>query len=330
MIRHTSTSRLKDAFQSSGRLAIMIVVLITVFSVLNPRFLTIGNLVNIIDQNAALAIVAVGITFAVISTNIDLSPGSAVALSGVVIALVDRATGNGFLAVISGLATAVFIGAFNGIIISKIKINSIIVTLAAMTWARGLGLALTDQASVVVDASFVSIINQRVLGFISLPMVVVVICYVGGDYLLRKSRLGRYTYAIGGDEIAAKESGVRVSRYKLLIFVLGGFFVGIATFITVGRQGAATPNALFGLELDAIVAVIVGGSKLTGGEGSVKKTFFGVLFLAILNNGLSTLGMRDAYFYLFKGTVILLALALDAISLQYNQYSDKEPTASIS
>jgi ribose transport system permease protein len=185
-----------------------------------------------------------------------------------------------------------------------------------MTWARGLGLALTDQASVIVDAGFVQFVNTRLAGVLSVPLLAVVVCYVTGDMLLRKSRVGRYTFAIGGDETAAQESGVRVSKYKFLVFVLSGIYVGIATVLTVGRQGAATPNAVFGLELDAIVAVIVGGSKLTGGEGSVRRTLVGVAFLSILNNGLSTLGMRDAYFFLFKGAVILLALALDAIEFR--------------
>ena len=306
-------------YLATSKLVVMIGLLVVVFSVLNPRFLTLGNVLNIIDQNAALAIVAVGITFAVISTNIDLSPGSAVALSGVVLALVYVATGNGALAITAGMLAAIGIGAFNGLVIAKLGVNSIIVTLAAMTWARGLGLALTDQASVIVDAGFVSVLNQRFAGLFSIPMITVVCAYLIGDVLLMRSRIGRYTFAIGGDETAAQESGIRVSRYKFLIFVLSGFYVGLATVLTVGRQGAATPNAVFGLELDAIVAVIVGGSKLTGGEGSVRRTLIGVLFLSILNNGLSTLGMRDAHFFLFKGGVILIALALDAISIRANE-----------
>src|SRR3990170_805402 len=193
-------------------LAMMTVIMVIIFAVVNDNFLTLSNLQNILEQNAALAIVAVGVTFGIVSR------------------------------------------------------------------------------------------------------------------LLNKTRLGRYTYAIGGDELATKEAGVRTGLYKIGIFLFSGFLVGIASVITMARMGAAEPNAVFGLELDAIVAVIIGGNKLAGGEGSLRMTIFGVLFLALLNNGLSTMGLRDAYFYFYKGMVILIALFVEVTSRR--MLAGTMPTAS--
>jgi ribose/xylose/arabinose/galactoside ABC-type transport system permease subunit len=305
---------------SAGRLfqrfslAVMIVLLIILFTALNDNFLTLSNFQNILEQNAALAIVAVGVTFAVISRALDLSPGSAIALSGVVIGLVHRATGEISLALAAGLATNMLIGLFNGFLVAKIELNPVIVTLAAYIWARGLALALTEKDSIVIQSPLVGFMNTRLFGLISPPMILILLAYLLGHFLLTKTRLGRYTYALGGDELATKEAGVRTDLYKIGIFITSGFLVGIASIVTMARMGAAEPNAVFGLELDAIVAAIIGGNKLSGGAGGVKQTLLGVFFLALLNNGLSTLGLRDAYFYFYKGLVILFALFVEVTS----------------
>lgn len=295
-------------------LAVMTAIMVAVFAVVNDNFLTLSNLQNVLEQNAALAIVAVGITFGVIARVLDLSPGSAIALSTVVIGLAFQATGNIAVALGAGLATTLLIGLFNGTIIAKTDINPVIVTLACYIWARGLALALTEKASIQVTSPFIGFMNARSAGLISPPMILIVVAYLIGAVLLNKTRLGRYTFAIGGDELATKEAGVRTDLTKIGIFLFSGLMVGVAAIVTLGRMGAAEPNAVFGLELDAIVAVIIGGNKMSGGQGSMRNTLFGVLFLALLNNGLSTMGLRDAYFYFYKGGVILLALFIEVTS----------------
>jgi len=294
----------------------MIVVMIFIFTILNKNFLTLSNIQNVIEQNAALAIVAVGITFCIISTAMDLSPASVIALTGVVIAMVFRDTGSLPLALAAGVIIPMCIGIFNGFMITKIGINPVIVTLAAYIWARGLALALTEKDSIVIQSPFINFMNQRLFGLVSPPMVLVVIMYIIGILLLYKTRLGRYTYAIGGGEQAARQAGIPVDRYKILIFLFSGFLVGIGAIITISRMGAAQPNAVYGLELDAIAAVIIGGTSLKGGEGGIRQTIIGVIFLAFLNNGLSTMGLRDASFYFFKGMVILFALFFEVTSRQ--------------
>ena len=202
-----------------------------------------------------------------------------------------------------------------------------IVTLAAMIWARGLALAFTEADSIVIRSPFIGFMNNASILGISPPILLVVLAYVVGWFLLTRTRLGRYTYAIGGDETATKQAGVRTGLYTMLIFMMSGVWVGVATVITIGRLAAAVPNAAFGLELDAIVAVIIGGNRLSGGEGSMGKTIFGVLFIAILNNGLSTLGVKDAYFFLYKGVAILLALFFEVMSRQVAQTGRVETSA---
>jgi ribose transport system permease protein len=303
-------------FDQAYGLALMTIVMIAVFAVLNDNFLTLSNFQNVLEQNAALAIVAVGVTFAIIAANIDLSPGSVIALTGVIIALIFTQTGSIGLALIGGVGVAVLIGAFNGFLIAKVDINPVIVTLAALIWARGLALALTEKDSIVIRSDFIGFMNQRFLGLISPPIILIVLAYLLGAFVLYKTKLGRYTYALGGDEVATKQAGVDTDAVKIGIFLFSGFLVGIAAIVTVSRMGAAQPNAVFGLELDAIAAVIIGGTSLTGGEGGLRQTVFGVLFLALLNNGLSTLGLRDASVLFYKGLVILFALFFEVTSRQ--------------
>ncbi|MGA2762741.1 MAG: ABC transporter permease [Spirochaetia bacterium] len=295
-------------------LVFMAVLLIIVFTLLNHDFLTFNNLVSILEQNAALAIVAVGVTFTIIAGQFDLSPGSVVALSGVVLAVVLRGTNNMAVALAASLAVALACGLFNGVLLSYVGINSVIVTLAAMIWARGLALGITGGDSLPFVNPFIAFMNNRsVFGF-SPIIVVMIVSYLIGWFMLNRTRLGRYTYALGGDVEATKQAGVNTDLSKLLLFLLSGFFVWLATAVTTARMSAGAPNAVYGLEFDAIVAVIIGGSSMMGGEGSIRKTIVGVIFLSILNNGLSTMGMRDSAFYLYKGFVILVALFFEVAS----------------
>lgn len=310
-------------FQRFG-LAIMILFMVMIFASLNENFLTFSNFQNVLEQNAALAIVAVGITFNIISTAMDLSPGSVIALTGVIIAIIFRATGSLFLALAGGIGSAVLIGIFNGTLIAKMDLNPVIVTLAAYIWARGLALALTQKDSIIIDSPMVDFMNTRIADFISPTMVLVVIAYLVGAYTLNRTRLGRYTYALGQDENAAKQAGIPTDLYKIGIFIFGGVLVGAASIISVSRMGAAQPNAVYGLELDAIAAVIIGGVSLSGGEGKMRQTIVGVIFLALLNNGLSTLGLRDASVQFYKGLVILAALFFEVTSRQMLKHEIQE------
>jgi ribose/xylose/arabinose/galactoside ABC-type transport system permease subunit len=295
-------------------LILILVVLVILFAVLNPNFLTVSNFKNLLEQNSALAIVAIGITFAIASRNIDLSPGSIIVLTSVVIAMVFTQTGSIGVAILCGLAASVCLYVFNALLIARLGLDPLIVTLAAWIWARGLAISLTKANSIIVRSPFVDFMNTSALfGIVSPPLALCAIAYAIGWVVLHRTKLGRYTLAIGGDEPAAMAAGINTGFYKILIFALIGVCVALGAVITMSRLGAAAPNAAYGLELDAIVAVIIGGNAFQGGEASLRRTFTGVLFIAFLNNGLNNLGMRDSYFYLYKGLAIVLALLFDVV-----------------
>ena len=294
----------------------MLLILIAIFTTLNPRFLTFANFASLLDQNAALFVISVGMTFAIISQNIDLSPGSLIALCGTVVGLVFTSSGSFALGLFAGFMVAMVIELFNATLIAYLRISPLIVTLAAWIWARGLAISLTGANSIAIIDPFIDFMNQPIILGITPPILLAGLVYLAGGFILSKTRLGRYTTAMGSDERVTIQAGVDTRRYKLLMFAFFGILVGVGTIITVGRLGAATPNAAYGLELDAIVAVIIGGNPFQGGEGNLLRTGIGALFISVLNNGLSILGMLDSQIAVYKGATILLALLLGTISLR--------------
>ena len=293
-----------------GALALLIIL----FSALNPRFLTLANLTTLLEQNSALFIVAVGATFAILSQNIDLSPASVLALAGVLLGLTYQATGSLLLALIAGFAGAIVVELFNALLIVRGGINPLIVTLACWIWARGLAVSLTGANSISVRDPLLDALRRPLFLEISPAIVLSFAIFLVGGFILARTRLGRYTYAMGSDERATVQAGVPVGKYKYLMFALFGVLVGLAMLITVSRLGAAAPDAAYGLELDAIVAVIIGGNSFLGGEGNIRRTLIGALFIAVLNNGLGNLGMMDAQIAVYKAAAILLALLFGTLS----------------
>jgi ribose/xylose/arabinose/galactoside ABC-type transport system permease subunit len=293
-----------------GALALLIVL----FSALNPRFLTLANLTTLLEQNAALFIIAVGATFAILSQNIDLSPASVLALAGVLLGLTFQATGSLLLAILAGFAGAVVVELFNAVLIVRGGINPLIVTLACWIWARGLAVSLTGANSIPVRDPLLDALRRPLFLEISPAILLSFAVFLVGGVILARTRLGRYTYAMGSDERATVQAGVPVGKYKLIMFALFGVLVGLAMLITVSRLGVAAPDAVYGLELDAIVAVIIGGNSFQGGEGNMRRTLIGAMFIAVLNNGLGNLGMLDAQIAVYKAAAILLALLFGTLS----------------
>ena len=289
-------------------------VLVAVVGILDPAWLTLGTLVTALEQNAPLAVVSVAMTFAVIAGMIDLSPGAMIALVGVVIGLANNALHNLALAILVGTAVALLVGVAHGLLVVTMGINSVIVTLAAYVWARGLATGLPGANSVPITGPFVTAMDTASVGGVSPPIAIVAAAFAGGWYLLSRTRFGLYTFAIGGDVQSARRAGIDTARQVLLIFALMGLAIAVGAVISVSQTASAQPLAATGLELDAIIAVIVGGARPAGGEGSILKTLAGVAFVAILNNGLSSLGLSDAYYGLLKGAVILVALSIQTLA----------------
>ncbi|MDQ3893652.1 MAG: ABC transporter permease [Actinomycetota bacterium] len=292
-------------------LLIMTTALLVIFRFLQPGWLNSQTLQSLVAQNAPLALVAVAMTFAIVSRHIDLSPGGMVALTGAVIGLVYGSHGLA-LGLLAGLAAALGVGLLNGFLVAAMGLNAIMVTLAAFIWARGLTIGANQGNPIDVGGGLADVVNASWGGF-TLTAPVVLAAYIFGWLLLSRTKMGRYTYAMGGDMTAARRAGIKTSFYTILIFLLMGAMVGISAIITVGQLGSAQATAGVGLELDAIIAVVIGGTRLTGGEGSVGRTALGVAFLSILNSGLLNLGLTDAYFQLYRGLVLLAVLSVQIL-----------------
>ena len=303
-MRAVLDKRYLDAWFLAG----MTVVAVVAFRFVEPSWLNGNTLQSIVTQNGPLAIVAMAMTFSIISRHIDLSPGAMLALAGVVIGLVYRDTGSLALGLLAGLGLCVASGLVNGVLVSMLGLNAIMVTLATYIWARGLALGFTNGNPIVVDTKLTAITNHTVGGFTIVAPIVVVV-FVVGWFVLSKTLFGRYTHAMGGDPVGARRAGIRVGLYTTLIFVVMGVATWLASTIVVGQLASAQPYAAPSLELDAIIAVIIGGSRLAGGEGSVGRTLLGVAFISILNSGLLNLGLTDAYYQVYKGAALLAVLS---------------------
>jgi inositol transport system permease protein len=248
-------------------------------------------------------------TFSIICRHIDLSPGSALALAGVIAGIVFRDTGSLALALPAAVIAAVAFSLFNGALVTGLGLSSIMVTLAAYIWERGLALALTGGDPIPVPGGFSDVVNASVAGF-TITAPIVLLAYLAGWFLLTRTRMGRYTYAMGGDPAAARRARINVWLYTLLVFALMGTMVGLGSLVVVGQLASSQPYVASGLGLDAIIAVIIGGTRLMGGEGSIGRTAIGVAFISILNSGLLNLGLTDAYYQVYKGAILLGVLSI--------------------
>jgi ribose transport system permease protein len=278
---------------------------------LTPHFLTIPNLLNIAQQTSINAIVAVGMTYVILSGGIDLSVGSIVALSGVVLGLVlqdGQATALGIgAAIVVGIAC----GLGNGLLVSWGGLPPFIVTLGMMSIARGAALLVTEGRPVSgFDASFRSIATGEI-GFVPAPVVATALIYLAAHFVLTSTTFGRYVYAIGGNEEATRLSGVAARWQKTWIYGVSGLMSALAAIILTARLNSAQPIAGMMYELDAIAATVIGGTSLMGGEGSLMGTLVGALIMGVLRNGLNLLGVSSFLQQIVIGAVIVGAVLID-------------------
>jgi ribose transport system permease protein len=285
----------------------VLVVLGVVFSISSPYFLTTSNLSNVLTQAVVLAIVAFGMTAVVISGNFDLSVGSAVGLVGVVSALTMLHTGSIALGVVVALASGAGIGLVNGIVVTVFGVPSFIATLAMLVMARGAALAITNGETLFgFPPGLASFLQSDFLGIkLSVWMAVLVLAFF--YVLLHHTRMGVELFAVGGNAQAARLSGLPVARLQTTAFVLSGLAVGVAAIASLGRLDAAQPGAGALLELFAVAAVVLGGTSLFGGQGSVIRTVVGVALIAVLQNGLTLLNVNSDIQNVVLGAVFILA-----------------------
>lgn len=307
--------------QLTGALGILI-VLVAVFAVVAPNFFTSNNLLNILRQYSVTLILAVGMTAVIIAAGIDLSVAATAALAGSVMGVVYAHLGMPELvAVIAGVAAGVAVGVFNGVAITKWHVPDIIATLGTLTAVRGIALLITDGLP-VPDYARVSEEGRRMppvvtaLGqdsFMGVPMIAIVAMLVVavGWFILARTKFGRSIYATGGNREAARVSGIDVDKTRLRVYVLSATLAAIGGMLLAGRLGSA--NALMAnlMELDAIAAVVIGGTALVGGEGGVGGTVIGVFIIGVLSNGLDIVGLSDFWQRVVTGMIIILVVAVD-------------------
>lgn len=290
-----------------------LVLVSAVFSILSPTFLKERNLINIAQQAAINGVVALGMTLVIITSGIDLSVGSIVGLTSLIAAQVMVDTQNIATAIIVAFIAGITCGLFNGILISKVKLQPFLVTLGTMSLYRGLGLILCNGLPIRnIPQTFLNSLNS-LNNSIPIPVIIMFVFAIGISFLLRYSRLGEYIFAIGGNEEAARLSGVNVNWFKILTYIISALACTIAGIIFIGRLGVADPQAGDGYELDAIAAAAVGGASLSGGKGSILGTIIGALLLSAIRNGLTLLNVQAFWQQVAVGAIILIAITFDRI-----------------
>lgn len=282
-----------------------------IIAFISPRFLTVSNILNVLTQVSVNAILAIGMSFVILTGGIDLSVGSILAITGAVVATFAKAGGNIFPGIMVAIIIGGAIGLFNGLIVSKGKVQAFIVTLATMTIFRGVTYVYTNGNPISGLGDNLTFIGSKAIFGIPIPIFFIVIVLFIAWYALNQTRFGRYVYALGGNEDSARLSGINTDKIKTLVYVISGVTAAISGIIVTSRIGSASPNAGTGFELDAIAAVVLGGTSLAGGEGKVTGTIIGALIIAVLNNGLNLMNVSPFYQSIVKGSVILLAVLLD-------------------
>lgn len=283
-----------------------------VISVFSPYFLTTNNLMGVFRSFSLIALMSIGMMLVIITGGIDLSVGSVMGLSSLVTALVFQHGYNAPAAIGAGLAVGIAVGAFNGFMITWIQLPPFIATLGTLSIGRGLMYIITKGVPVTPDVpdSF-TFIGQGYIGFVPFPVVILLAMTAVFSVVMRQTRFGRYVYATGGNEVAARLSGVRTARVKFTVYVLSGLIASMAGVIAFSRFVSAEPASGFGAELDVIAAAAIGGASLSGGAGSVEGAIIGAALAGIITNGVVLLNIDTYAQQAITGCVILIAVSID-------------------
>lgn len=302
-------------FQENMGILIALIALCGLLSVMpltRQYFLTVKNMFNVLRQISTNMLIACGMTMVIILGGIDLSVGSVVALSGVLAAgCVSRYSLPLGVALLVGLLIGVAVGAFNGYVISRTTIPPFIVTLATMNIARGLAGVYTGGSPVRVVTDEWQFLGAGYLAGIPVPVIIMFVVFIISLLILNKTKFGRHVYAVGGNQTAARFSGINVRKVTFLVYLYTGVMASLSGIILASRMYSGQPTAGEGAEMDAIAAVVVGGTSMSGGSGKLGGTLIGALIIGILNNGLNLMNVNSFWQTVVKGIVILLAVMLD-------------------
>ena len=292
--------------------SVLILIVICIFaSILSDSFLSIANLFNVIKQITVAGIVGCGMTFVILTGGIDLSVGSIVGLSGAIAAGIMASTGNAVLAVLAALGIGILCGAANGFFVAQCDIPPFIATLGMMTLLRGCVLVYTKGAPISIKVDSYKFIGKGLVAGIPFPVIVLLVLYLIANYLLTQTSFGRNVYAFGGNREAARLSGIRVKYTEWMVYIFNGLMSGIAAVVLTARLGSAQSTSGEGIEMDAIAAVILGGTSLSGGSGFVLPTVVGAMIMGIIDNILTLMNVNPHATNTVKGAVVLIAVIVD-------------------
>lgn len=282
-------------------------------SVANENFLSWGNWVNILRQTSINGILAIGMTYVILTKGIDLSVGSVLALGGLVTgSLVTGAAPHGaFISMLAGLAVGLVLGAVNGALVARLAVAPFVVTLGMLSVARGLTFIYNDGMPIANLSQEFRYIGQGMVGAVPVPVIILAITFAIFWFILKYTTFGRYVYAVGGNERSAKTSGISTRWVIFAVYLISGLLSALAGLILAARTTSALPQAGVAYELDAIAAVVIGGTSLSGGVGTLSGTLIGALIIGVINNGLDLLGVSSYYQQVIKGTIIVAAVLLD-------------------
>ncbi|HHV08839.1 MAG TPA: ABC transporter permease [Clostridiales bacterium] len=292
---------------------IVFIVLFIAFSLANHRFISTSNLFTIARQVSMLGIASIGMTFVILIAGIDLSTGSIITFVNIVGAFLMVNMGFSMVAaVVVSLILSMLVGVINGCMISSIGIPAIIATFATQIVFEGISYLICGGTPIYGFDERFKVIGQGYLGPVPVPVIIMIVCFAIGSFILNKSYFGRYFYAVGGNEDAAKLSGIRVGRTKYLVYALSGLFAGLAGIVMLSRTNSAQPTAGLGYEFDVITCVVLGGVSISGGFGKMSNVVAGVLIIGILSNGMVLLNVSTYMQMVVKGIVLVLAVGFDS------------------
>ncbi|MGB4779841.1 ABC transporter permease [Microbacterium sp.] len=300
-------------FLSRNGALVALALLVIVLASVSRTFLTVPNLTNVLIQASVVAILAFGMTLVIVTGGIDLSVGSVAALSAMCAAWLTTSAGiHPLLAVVVGLCVGVVAGSVSGIMVAFGRLPSFIATMAMLSIARGLTLVVSDGRAIPAG-DVVSLLGSRLFGWLPMPVVVMAVMGLIAAVLLNRTVFGRAIFAIGGNEEAARLSGIPVRATHVGVYAVAGLFAAVAGLVLAGRLSTAQPQAAAGYELDAIAAVVIGGASLAGGVGRITGTLIGALVLAVIRNGLNLLNVNAFWQEIVIGAVIAIAVLIDVL-----------------
>jgi len=305
-------SNLRHTLSEYG-IVIAFVFLCICLSFANENFMTWGNWVNVLRQTSINGILAIGMTYVILTKGIDLSVGSLLAISGIVAGslVTGETAGSVWIAIPAGLCVGVMLGALNGLVVARLAVAPFVVTLGMLSIARGLTFIYNDGMPIANLSLEFRYLGQGMVGAIPVPVIVLALVFAVFWFILNRTTFGRYVYAVGGNEKSAKTSGIRTRLVVFSVYALSGLLAALAGLILAARTTSALPQAGVAYELDAIAAVVIGGTSLNGGVGTLTGTLIGALIIGVINNGLDLMGVSSYYQQVIKGAIIVAAVLID-------------------